>query len=108
MFTATPLQTSTYLFAVCLFSIAFLVFVNSSVSFVVTDLLGLPNGTGDAVGTLGFADELLALVACPAWGVLSDRVGVRYVSFLRLQVLSRLKSLMENTRYVLRDTQLSH
>lgn len=81
MFTATPLQTLTYLFGVCLFSIAFLVFVNSSISFLVTDLIGLPSGAGDAVGTLGFADELLALIACPAWGVLSDRIGVRYVRY---------------------------
>jgi MFS family permease len=88
MFTATLLQTSTYLFAVCPFSIAFLVFVNSSVSFVITDLVNLPSGEGDAVGTLGFADELLALIACPAWGILSDRIGVRYVSFLCLQFLS--------------------
>lgn len=72
-------QTATYLLGVCPFSIAFLVFLNSSVSFVVTDLIGLAEGAGDAVGTLGFADELLALVACPIWGLLSDRIGVRYV-----------------------------
>ncbi|PGH03393.1 hypothetical protein GX51_04124 [Blastomyces parvus] len=79
MFTATKLQTATYLLGVCLFSISFLVFLNSSISFVVTDLINLPTGEGDAVGTLGFADELLALVACPVWGMLSDRIGVRYV-----------------------------
>ncbi|OJJ46063.1 hypothetical protein ASPZODRAFT_2045712 [Penicilliopsis zonata CBS 506.65] len=69
----------TYLLAVCPFSIAFLVFVNASISFVVTDLIGRTHGEGDAVGTLGFADELLALLACPVWGVLSDRIGVRMV-----------------------------
>lgn len=37
---------------------------------------------GDLVGTLGFADELVALVACPVWGVLSDRLGVRIVCVL--------------------------
>ncbi|PGH16354.1 hypothetical protein AJ80_05203 [Polytolypa hystricis UAMH7299] len=88
MFTATWLQTATYLFAVCLFSIAFLVFVNSSVSFVVSDLIDLPDGHGDAVGTLGFADELLALVACPAWGILSDRIGVRYVCTAGYAIIS--------------------
>ena len=31
------------------------------------------------MGTLGFADELTALVACPFWGILSDRLGVRSV-----------------------------
>lgn len=80
LFTASRLQTLTYLLAVCPFSIAFLVFINASISFVVTDLIGLHDGEGDAVGTLGFADELLALAACPIWGMLSDRIGVRYVS----------------------------
>lgn len=37
---------------------------------------------GDAVGTLGFADELVALVACPIWGLLSDRVGVASVAVM--------------------------
>ena len=37
---------------------------------------------GDAVGTLGFADELVALLACPIWGLLSDRIGLRFVSSL--------------------------
>lgn len=82
MFTATRLQTVTYLLGVCLFSIAFLVFLNSSVSFVITDLIGQRTRVGDAVGTLGFADELVVLIACPAWGVISDRLGVRMVSKL--------------------------
>lgn len=81
MFTASKLQVATYLLVVCPFSIAFLVFLNSSISFVITDLLGQETGVGDAVGTLGFSDELLALVACPLWGLLSDRVGVRPVCF---------------------------
>ena len=79
MFAATKLQVATYLLGVCPFSIAFLVFLNSSVSFVVTDLIGRQWRVGDAVGSLGFADELLALIACPLWGLLSDRIGVRYV-----------------------------
>ncbi|KIW65642.1 hypothetical protein, variant [Phialophora macrospora] len=79
MFTATRLQVATYLLGICPFSIAFLVFLNSSVSFVITDLIGKKDGVGDAVGSLGFADELLALVACPFWGLLSDRMGLRFV-----------------------------
>ncbi|KAH8701002.1 putative MFS transporter [Talaromyces proteolyticus] len=79
LFTASRLQSATYLLGVCPFSIAFLVFLNSSVSFVVSDVIGLESGEGDAIGTLGFADELLALVACPVWGLLSDKIGVRYV-----------------------------
>ena len=79
LFKASKTQTFTYLFGVCPFSIAFLVFINSSISFVVTDLIGLRDGEGNAVGTLGFADECLALAACPMWGLFSDRVGVRHV-----------------------------
>lgn len=81
MMFVTRLQAVTYLFGVCLFSISFLVFMNSSVSFVITDVLREKQGVGNAVGTLGFLDELVALVACPVWGVLSDRIGVRTVSF---------------------------
>ena len=80
LFTATRLQAATYLLGVCMFSISFLVFINSSVSFVITDLIGQRSRVGDAVGTLGFADELMVLVACPAWGMLSDRLGIRMVS----------------------------
>lgn len=75
----TALQASAYLLCVCLFSISFLVFLNSSVSFVITDLIGVKDGVGDLVGTLGFVDELVALFACPLWGILSDRLGVRIV-----------------------------
>ncbi|KAI9645945.1 hypothetical protein NHQ30_005382 [Ciborinia camelliae] len=78
----TDAQAVTYLLAVCLFSISFLVFLNSSVSFVITDLIGIKEGVGDLVGTLGFVDEVVALLACPAWGILSDRLGVRVVCVL--------------------------
>ncbi|KAI1005797.1 hypothetical protein K3495_g2422 [Podosphaera aphanis] len=77
--TATQIQALTYLFAVCLFSISFLVFLNASASFVITDLIGEKDRIGELVGTLGFADELVALAACPFWGILSDRLGVRNV-----------------------------
>lgn len=76
----TRLQATTYLCGVALFSISFLVFLNSSVSFVISDLLGQKHNIGDVVGTLGFADEVVALVACPAWGLISDRLGVRWVA----------------------------
>ena len=98
LFTASRLQTLTYLLAVCPFSIAFLVFINSSISFVVTDLIGLHDGEGDAVGTLGFADELLALAACPIWGMLSDRIGVRCVSTVSR---SRFSVLPPNCSYLI-------
>ena len=79
-FTASRTQIAAYLLGVALFSISFLVFLNSSVSFVITQRIGRSHNVGDAVGTLGFADELVALVACPVWGVVSDRVGVRPVT----------------------------
>ncbi|KAH9868376.1 hypothetical protein J1614_007448 [Plenodomus biglobosus] len=81
-FTATRTQIAAYLFGVALFSISFLVFLNSSVSFVITQRIGQSRNVGDAVGTLGFVDELVALVACPVWGLLSDRVGVRSVAVM--------------------------
>lgn len=80
MFRGTRLQIATYFLIVCLLSITFLVFVNASISFVVTDILKKRDHVGDDVGTLGFVDELIAMVACPAWGVLSDKTGVRLVS----------------------------
>ena len=82
MFTATRGQVTTYLVAVCLGSISFLVFVNASISFVITTNIGEKDGVGNAVGSLGFADEVIAIVACPLWGLLSDYVGARPVLFL--------------------------
>jgi MFS family permease len=81
-FTASRTQIASYLFGVALFSISFLVFLNSSISFVITQRIGQSRNVGNAVGTLGFVDELVALVACPMWGLLSDRVGVRSVAVL--------------------------
>lgn len=83
----TALQAITYLLGVSLFSISFLVFLNSSVSFVITDLIGQKRGVGDVVGTLGFADEIVALVACPAWGLVSDRLGVRWVAVMGYAII---------------------
>jgi MFS family permease len=83
----TPFQAVTYLLGISLFSISFLVFLNSSVSFVITDLIGVKDGVGDIVGTLGFADELVALVACPIWGLVSDRLGVRWVAVIGYTVI---------------------
>lgn len=84
----TRLQATTYLLGVALFSISFLVFLNSSVSFVITDLIGQKHNVGDVVGTLGFADELVALVACPTWGLVSDRLGVRWVATIGYLVIA--------------------
>lgn len=83
----TPLQATTYLLGISLFSISFLVFLNSAVSFLVTDLLGIRTNVGDIVGTLGFVDEIVALIACPVWGLVSDRLGVRWVAVLGYAVI---------------------
>ncbi len=83
----TPLQAVTYLLGISLFSISFLVFLNSSISFVITDLIGIKHGVGDIVGTLGFVDEVVALVACPVWGLVSDRLGVRYVAVIGYTII---------------------
>lgn len=82
---ATRLQLTTYLLGVCLFSICFLVFVNATISFVITDVIHQHEHVGDISGTLGFADELLALVASLMWGLLSDRMGFRLVSAVATQ-----------------------
>ncbi len=85
---ATPLQAATYLLGISLFSISFLVFLNSSISFVITDRIGVKDGVGNIVGTLGFVDELVALVACPVWGLVSDRLGVRLVAVIGYAVVA--------------------
>ncbi|EWC47848.1 hypothetical protein DRE_02730 [Drechslerella stenobrocha 248] len=76
-----PLHAAlTYLFAICLFSITFLVFLNSVLSFVVTDLFDIHDGVGSIVGTLGFVDELVAVFMVILWGGLSDRIGTRLIA----------------------------
>ncbi|KAI8677307.1 hypothetical protein NCS56_00620500 [Fusarium sp. Ph1] len=96
----TPLQALTYLLGISLFSISFLVFLNSSVSFVITDLIGQKEGVGDVVGTLGFADELVALVACPGWGLVSDRLGVRWVAVVGYAIIGISLALFVQARAV--------
>lgn len=53
-----------------------------------------------SVGTLGFADELVALVACPAWGLVSDRLGVRWVAVLGYLVISASLALFVQAKNV--------
>ncbi|KAH7329361.1 hypothetical protein B0I35DRAFT_473974 [Stachybotrys elegans] len=96
----TRLQGWTYLGGIALFSIAFLVFLNSSVSFVVTDLIGQKKGVGNVVGTLGFVDEIVVLVACPAWGLLSDRIGVRNVAVTGYTIIAASLAVFVQARNV--------
>ncbi|KAJ4373963.1 hypothetical protein N0V83_002702 [Neocucurbitaria cava] len=98
--TASRTQIASYLFLVALFSISFLVFLNSSISFVITQRIGQSRNVGDAVGTLGFVDELVALVACPAWGLLSDRVGVRSVAVVGYAIVGVALGVLVQARNV--------
>lgn len=106
-FTATSSQIATYLLGVAFFSISFLVFLNSSISFVITDLIGQKSAVGNAVGTLGFADELLALLACPFWGLVSDRLGVRWVCFIGYATIGLALLLVTQTRNVFPELLLA-
>lgn len=96
----TAVQAATYLLGISLFSISFLVFLNSSVSFVVTELVGVKEGVGNIVGTLGFADECVVLVACPVWGLISDRVGVRQVAVMGYAIIGVALAVFVQTRNV--------
>lgn len=53
-----------------------------------------------SVGTLGFADEVVALVACPVWGLVSDRLGVRWVAVLGYIIISAALVLLVQARNV--------
>lgn len=64
------------------FSICFLVFLNSSQVFVITNLLGIKDKVGEISGNLVFADELLSIFLVIFWGALSDRIGSRFVNVL--------------------------
>ncbi|KAF4305787.1 putative major facilitator superfamily transporter protein [Botryosphaeria dothidea] len=56
---------------------------------VITDRIGRDHGVGDAVGTLGFADELVALVGCPLWGMVSGPVvGVAKVAVVGYAIVA--------------------
>ncbi|KAG6051700.1 hypothetical protein E4U39_007750 [Claviceps sp. Clav50 group G5] len=96
----TTAQAVTYLLGISLFSISFLVFLNSSLSFVITDLIGQKDNVGDVVGTLGFADEVVALIACPAWGLVSDRLGVRWVAVMGYGIIGTALVLFVQARNV--------
>lgn len=67
---------------------------------MITDLIGIKDGVGDLVGTLGFADEVVALVACPVWGIASDRLGVRWVCFLGYLIVGAALVLFVQARNV--------
>lgn len=104
--TASYRQAAAYLLGVSLFSIAFLVFLNATISFVVTDILDTHHGVGTIVGNLSFADEMLALIACPLWGIASDRIGVRLVSLLGFVIVAVSLFCVPHARQVYPDLLL--
>ncbi|KNE63264.1 hypothetical protein AMAG_08408 [Allomyces macrogynus ATCC 38327] len=61
------------------FTVAFFVYMSSATAFVLSEILGLKEGQGNAAGSLAFYDELLSMAMVVVWGVLSDRVGRRAV-----------------------------
>lgn len=75
----TSRHVTTYLVFLVLSSIALFVFLNSTISFVVSDILEIRKGKhdknilGNIVGTLGLVDEIIVIVSAPLWGILSDR-----------------------------------
>ncbi|KAF5102691.1 hypothetical protein D0Z03_000366 [Geotrichum reessii] len=68
-------------------TISFAVFMASTQSFILTDLLGMNTGIGHALGNLAFADELLTIALSPLWGVLSDKVGTRPVASFGVMII---------------------
>jgi MFS family permease len=80
------LNVASYL-GFCFLTIAFLVFLSSTQPFVLTEILSVRRGLGDKAGTLAFADELLAIVLCPLWGALSDKIGTRPIAFLGVFII---------------------
>ncbi|KNE72539.1 hypothetical protein AMAG_16984 [Allomyces macrogynus ATCC 38327] len=65
--------------AATFFTVAFFVYMSSATAFVLSEILGLKEGQGNAAGSLAFYDELLSMLMVVVWGVLSDRVGRRAI-----------------------------
>lgn len=63
----------------CFFNVSFMVFMSSTQSFFLTDVLGISTKVGDYIGTLGFADELMSISLSPFLGALSDKIGAKHI-----------------------------
>ncbi|KAJ3109464.1 hypothetical protein HDU96_007228 [Phlyctochytrium bullatum] len=71
----TALNFSAYLLAT-FFNICLFVFLNSSQTFVLTQILRVPSeNLGDTSGNLTLADEIVSLVCVWLWGLASDFTG---------------------------------
>ncbi|KAG0253899.1 hypothetical protein BG011_006100 [Mortierella polycephala] len=87
-----------YLFA-CFLTICLVVYLSVCQNFVLTVILRIYSTAGNVTGSLTLYDELVALPSTLAWGVLSDRVGRRYVysiGFVFMGTAMVLYSLVEN------------
>lgn len=74
----TPLNLASFLLH-SMSSILFLVFLNSSQPFLISQL-GETKRQGSLSGTLVFSDELLSIFLVLVWGSLADLVGTRPVA----------------------------
>ncbi|KAG7878381.1 hypothetical protein KL935_004337 [Ogataea polymorpha] len=60
-------------------SVALAVFVSTTQTYFITDVLQIGENVGSYVGTLGLFDEILSMCLVPLMGVLADRFGSRVV-----------------------------
>lgn len=102
-------DVSYYRFAIflwcCTLSIASLVFINATQTFVLIDILSYPRGLiGNASGSLAFADEILSLMLVSLWGLLSDRIGRGPVMAAGLGFMSLSIALYPWSSYVFPST----
>ncbi|KAG0023409.1 hypothetical protein BGZ82_010750 [Podila clonocystis] len=74
----TYINFITYLIA-CFGTICLIVYLSIIQNYVVTVILGITKDTGTLTGNLALYDEIIALPATLVWGIMSDRIGRRYV-----------------------------
>jgi len=68
----------TYLIA-CFGTICLIVYLSIIQNYVLVVILRIKENTGNLTGSLALYDEIIALPATLIWGILSDRIGRRYV-----------------------------
>ncbi|KAF9186832.1 hypothetical protein BGZ50_002242 [Haplosporangium sp. Z 11] len=87
-----------YLFA-CFLTICLVVYLSICQNFVLTVILRIYENAGSRTGSLALYDEIVALPSTLAWGILSDRIGRRYVysvGFVFMGTAMILYSFVEN------------
>lgn len=71
----------------CFFNISFMVFLSSTQSFFLRDILGISTKIGNYIGTLGFADELISISLSPFLGALSDKIGAKVIQVFGIFII---------------------